>query len=104
MRLASPRRVLRIIGVCIVTAVGAAIGALVGVIASFAIWHVVWDDTGSDHPSIAALLFVAFFVVPIATVAGVALALTLVRRGGRPAQGWHETIPTDPQAQEDRSR
>ena len=79
MRSTGPRRVLRLISAFIVTAVGAALGALLGLVASVVIWSVGSDDTGSDDVSISGLMGVGIFVVPIATVAGVALALMLLR-------------------------
>ena len=58
-------------------------GVFFGLISSVVIWNVGWDDTGSEEPSISALMLVAVIVVPIATVAGAALALMLFRRSGR---------------------
>jgi hypothetical protein len=77
------RRVRHGLATVIVAFVGAVVGAVAGLVSSvvaFVAWGSVAGGEGSDDVAISALLLFTLFIVPVATLSGIAVAVTLHRR------------------------
>jgi ABC-type spermidine/putrescine transport system permease subunit II len=70
----------RVIVSAIVAVMGALVGLVVGVFTAIVLSAMLWSSDGADEPFIFGILVVLAIVVPIATLAGGAIALRLYHK------------------------